>query len=1328
MPQAKRTMKPWSVPICLLLAGLALLGILSSIDPATAAAEITVSATNGLSCAGTRYKQELNCSAGEFTTTVNISSQSGGPTSCVAGEYLIMGGSITLKDTNADRYNIGFFTGEDGNNPWEVSTGLCSVATFPTSLDPPWFDSNNPSIATDTCGDYRDGEESSPIIQNLRVLCQPDAAGNLVIPYTLVYSQNPSDCTGPADVTSSTKSKCNAGTTSVSGIYVNGSVTVTKETLPSGDTQEFAFTATATSTASGDITLSSEDSSFSLADSNSHIVSMPINSETSTLTIIEAETSNWDPTVTLSCTKPDGSSADFVTIDNATRTITATLSNTNPNAVCTITNTQLISPALSTVTADLSEVPADGTSASTITVTLRDGAGELVVGKTVSLSVDTGSSDITLVTNENGVATFTVTNTVAEGPITYTADADGITITPSVQVEFMSTSCTLGSFKIGVPTENTLSCSGNSAVIDITATCVDGVTTKNDYVGNVNISTSSNHGDWNKITATNTPVNGVADYGTATHLFDLADNGHVQLGLSNQHADDLTVTVSDGVSSTSSSFSFRDNVFIITPTTENGSPLSTTEVVVGRDHVFQIELWTKDPDTANCEKATNYNEDTNNIYAWYTPDAAHPAGAVAPTLNDFALTTAPEKTSITFTNGVATPPALRTTDVGKYVLNIKDASGFAVDPDGTPLVIEGSSATLTVRPFGFNLDFTNARFDDWADNGVLDGSADDTSYAANADGSAFITAGADFAMNITAIQWQAGDDTDNNGIPDSGANLTDNPAAVNFGQETPPPSLTFGYTLNGVTNGGNLDVSNSASSGTTDIGHLLTLPFTNAEFTNGSTAPTLNWDEVGIIDLSVNLADYLGTSGVNITGNAINVGRFYPDHFDVVVVHTPTITDLAQWLPSTTYGSGEVVIPTIPNSHYYMATTPGDSDLTEPVFWPTNGSSITDGTTVTWSDLGTTLTTSDWQTSTAYTAGTIREPVLHNGHIYIASQAGTTGASEPIWPTDGSAVTDGSVIWRDLGARLLTNTYTDFSYLDQPFTFNANVSLTIEAKNRNNDTTKNYGGDGTADYFWKLPAPTILAANYVDNFTGSTSLIVDNPGTATYSSIADYDGKGTLVLDAAFRYPRPIFPLTQAPFSPNFDFSVVIEDSDGVCYDVTPFDTCNNPFVIEAITGGNLRHGRLEILNNFGPETETLGIPLTAQYYNGTTFLTNTLDASTTATLGFSNFIPKLDSGETCVLSKVTLSDPEVSGEDCAAVAPPSKRFNQPPSSGDFNLNLQAPGLTNDGSVTITVTSDNWLQFDWDGDDNYDNDATATATFGIYRGNDRIINWREIVR
>jgi len=53
-----------------------------------------------------------------------------------------------------------------------------------------------------------------------------------------------------------------------------------------------------------------------------------------------------------------------------------------------------------------------------------------------------------------------------------------------------------------------------------------------------------------------------------------------------------------------------------------------------------------------------------------------------------------------------------------------------------------------------------------------------------------------------------------------------------------------------------------------------------------------------------------------------------------------------------------------------------------------------------------------WAASTAYNLGDFRRPTTPNGFRYEVTTAGTSGGSEPAWPTTvGTTVTDGTVVW-----------------------------------------------------------------------------------------------------------------------------------------------------------------------------------------------------------------------------------------------------------------------------------------------------------------------------
>ncbi|MFM2069211.1 MAG: hypothetical protein RLZZ584_4120, partial [Pseudomonadota bacterium] len=95
-------------------------------------------------------------------------------------------------------------------------------------------------------------------------------------------------------------------------------------------------------------------------------------------------------------------------------------------------------------------------------------------------------------------------------------------------------------------------------------------------------------------------------------------------------------------------------------------------------------------------------------------------------------------------------------------------------------------------------------------------------------------------------------------------------ATPNFGRETAPPTVTLGHVRAQPGGAG-------AANGVFSAGTL-------GAFTAGKAgAANLVWSEVGRIDLTATLADYLGSGlgAAGSTGTAGAVGRFVPHHFDI---------------------------------------------------------------------------------------------------------------------------------------------------------------------------------------------------------------------------------------------------------------------------------------------------------------------------------------------------------------------------------------------------------------------------------------------------------------
>lgn len=182
-----------------------------------------------------------------------------------------------------------------------------------------------------------------------------------------------------------------------------------------------------------------------------------------------------------------------------------------------------------------------------------------------------------------------------------------------------------------------------------------------------------------------------------------------------------------------------------------------------------------------------------------------------------------------------------------YTFNYADVGSVELWMRNNAIPTEtGNSGAFVVKPWGFMLAASCADATVNAANQVTPGTGDPK----------FCRAGQNFNATATAITQAAS-------------------ATPNYGRETPGETVATTWSL---------QLPASGADGTLPAGSL---PFAGAGGVFGPPATPFTWDEVGILKvvLSVGDSNYLGAGDVSSTAY---VGRFYPDHFNVVLAPPPS--------------------------------------------------------------------------------------------------------------------------------------------------------------------------------------------------------------------------------------------------------------------------------------------------------------------------------------------------------------------------------------------------------------------------------------------------------
>ncbi|MEE8057808.1 MAG: DUF6701 domain-containing protein [Pseudomonadales bacterium] len=335
----------------------------------------------------------------------------------------------------------------------------------------------------------------------------------------------------------------------------------------------------------------------------------------------------------------------------------------------------------------------------------------------------------------------------------------------------------------------------------------------------------------------------------------------------------------------------------------------------------------------------------------------------------------------------------------------------------------------------------------------------------------------------------------------------------------------------------------------------------------------------------------------------------------------------------------------------------------------------------------------------------------------------TFTATPPMYLGETIAASSSAVVGRFIpasftlvsGSVAAANTVsTNFTYLGQPFS----ISYDLAASALSGLTTTNYIDNFAKlnlNSFSSIPADVGVSVDVAYGAVETVSPTSYNTRLTSSGVSPVWTAGAAMVSNLPLTIERTA--AAEAPIN-NIKIGIQVQDSDGVTFINPNLDTSANGTDDTLEVGdllGSVVYGRVFIPPVYGPEIDagdTTLLPFSVQIFNGTNFITHTNDSSSSY-------------GATTTMNMATISN------YTGAITPAD--FD----SSDINfpsvtqvvagvgtlISVNRPGAGKTGSVQADFSVDSWLQFDWSGGGVAN--PTTLIHFGIYRGHDRIIYWRE---
>lgn len=202
------------------------------------------------------------------------------------------------------------------------------------------------------------------------------------------------------------------------------------------------------------------------------------------------------------------------------------------------------------------------------------------------------------------------------------------------------------------------------------------------------------------------------------------------------------------------------------------------------------------------------------------------------------------------------------------------------------------------------------------------------------------------------------------------------------------------------------------------------------------------------------------------------------------------------------------------------------------------------------------------------------------------------------------------------------------------------------------------------------------------------------PNTALWS-------EGQMLINNTYAFSKLTSP--DGPYD-SFKLQAAISDPDGATFLSATNETNTT----------RVRYGQVRLFNSYGSELLALPVPLEARYWNGSFYVTNTLDSCTTLNLSsviMSNYVSNVSPGLTACETQISPTTNQTLSE--GKLLSPGLVLSKPGSgnSGSVLLTLNvSPTATGKTCVSTTESNATAANLPWFG-----SNPTARATFGVYK-------------